>query len=252
MNFAKQIFSFMCIGSLIVFAGCAKRNSYKPQNLKSLKESVHVDYQETKEQVTVRAKAFTTLDCEYVFGDRADSIIDEKNPLQPIQLCVENNSTSPLKLHESGINLPLVSSKEITNRLGSGSKFITSGIVGGIGLCGILTGGALFILAPFSMGMVELVLFFLETGIFVTLTSPFVFLIENSGTRAVNYKISNYVHATNVGREIVINPGKTIDILIFARKAQFKPTFDFTLLNEHDQTKKQTFTVKLENQKIAE
>jgi len=254
MNYAKSMLACCCIGLLLSLAGCAKKSSYKPHQLLSLKDSAHIDYQETKEQVTVRTKAFTKIDSDYIFGERADRIIGVKDPLQSIQLCIENNGPSAVKLVESSIDLPLVSSKEVTQRLESRSKYIAGGIVGGIGLCGILVGVIAIATTTVTCPCCVLVplVFHCGIGSLLVIASPFAYMIENSGTRAENSRINNYIQETNIGKEIVINPGKTIDMLIFVRKAQFKTTFDLTLLNEQDQTKKQTFEVKLDRSKITE
>lgn len=250
MNYSKQILSFICIGLLLTLAGCAKKSNYKPRQLKSLKELVHIDYQETKEQVTVRAKVFNKLDCDYVFGERADRIIGEKEPLQPIQLCIENQSCNSLKLAESGIDLPLISSKEISYRLGTRSRYLAGSICGGIGLCGILAGvGALVAAWPITCPCILIpVIFYAGLGSLFVIASPFAFLIENCGTRDENNKIKNHVYSMNVGKELVINPGKVIDVVVFVKKHEYKQTFKCTLIN--DKTSKEIpFMIKLDDQK---
>ncbi len=248
MNHIKLILSCIVAGLLLSLTGCGKRSNYKSRQLLSLKESAHVDYQETKELVTVRAKAFTKNDCDYIFGERTDRIISHKDPLQPIQLCIENNSSSAVKLVESTIDLTLTSSREVTQRLSSSSKYLASGICGGIGLCGITIG---IITAAIAAATVTCPCCFLApllligVGGIVTISSPFAFLIENWNTGAENSKISSYIHEKNVGKEIVIKPGKMIDVLIFVKKNNYQQTFKCNLIDGKS-GKEITFKIKLD------
>ncbi len=258
MNFAKLILSCTFIGLLMCLAGCAKKSNYKPTSLISLKQLAHIDYEETKEQVTVCAKKCTKDDCDYVFGDRADYIIGEKNPLQPIQLCIENKSESLLLLFDSNIALPLVPTQKVIDRL-SPWRFTTTATCGAIGLLGL----SLFIcplifpcaiFPSFAMAIppyMSWVLFGAASSL-ITLATPCIFIADNALFGPCPEEITNCIHKTKKGKAIAIKQAKTIDMLIFVRKDEFKPTFDLTLLHENDQTKKLTFTVKLENQIIAE
>jgi len=247
MNYKKLIFSFMSFGLLMCLAGCAKKRNYKPNKLLSLKESAHVDYQETKEQITVRAKAFSKIDCDYIFGERADRIIGEKDPLQPIQLCIENNGSNNLKLLESKIDLQLVSAKEVTRRLGTSSNYLASGIWGGIGLSGIVSGiVSTSVIASSAVCPCAFLLpvMLISVGCLVAMTSPFVFLIENWSLSAENCRVSNYINTTSPGKKIAINPGQVIDVIIFVKQNEYRSTFKCTLMN--DETGKEiSFIIKL-------
>ncbi len=253
MNFAKLILSCTFIGLLMSLAGCAKKSSYKPRNIQSLKESAHVDYQETKELVTVRAKAFTNFDCDYIFGERADRITEGENRLQPVQLSIENNSPSVVKLRDSDIDLSLVPTKEVADRL-SGFNYQTAGIYCGIGtlviaaatglswlvLPAVLT-GLDAILAPLLLST----LVFAPVGSFLLLATPCMFLINT-----FNYEkkeLRECIAKTDVGKTIMVNPGKTIDVLLFVHKKQYKPTFACTLIDQQ-QNKKRQFEVRLPGQ----
>lgn len=266
MNCTKLISLCAGIGLLLTVAGCAKKSDYKPCQIKSLKELLSVDYQETKERVTVRAKAFTKNDCDYVFGERVDWLITEKDPLQPIQLCIENRGSSAWKILDANIGLQMVPTKEIVKRL-SRSSFATAGVCFGIGLATALVGAGIAVVClplglgiginapafvtPWIFGVLGGAGVVLAGSVFIVI-SPFVFLINTVKPGSESKAIDNYVHQTNIEKAIVIKQNNTIDILIFVRKDEFKPTFDVTLLNEQDQTKKQTFTVKLENRIITE
>lgn len=84
MNSMRFIASCMLIALLLPLSGCTKKSGYKPQQLKSLKKATHLDYQETKAHVTLCAKVFAKFDLDTIFGERADRIIADKDPLQPI------------------------------------------------------------------------------------------------------------------------------------------------------------------------
>jgi len=262
MNYTQKIVSCAFIGLLLFVSGCAKKSNYKPHSLPSLKESVHVDYQETKEQVTVRAKKFTHNDCDTFFGDRASKILSGKRPLQPIQLCIENSSKVAVLLFDENINLRLVPTQMVAGRL-TPYRFATSAIWSGVGLFGlsVITLPWLFpaafplfchILGAFGtiLSVNGAVFFFLSAPLILVAT-PFIFIADNALFRSCPKELKNCIHKTEKGKAVVIHPDGIIDMLIFVHCDQFKPTFDVTLLNENDQTKKQTFTVHLPAQDIT-
>lgn len=264
MNYAKSIFSCFSCGLLICLAGCTKRNNYEPRHLQSLKESAHVDYQETKDQVTVQAKVFTENDCNYLFGERVQYIREGKNPLRPIQLCIENNGSSAVKLIEPNISLPLVSASAVSRRLSNdeGANIAqiccSSGVLAtlaGIGLLASLTSG-LFIVTSFAVGAVAFAtgISLTTAGTLLVVASPFVYVADSSNQTYQKDLIDHHIRKTSVGDTLVINPGKTVDTLLFVyeKKYQEKQTFDLTLLDQCDQQHKLKFTVKLDSPKLAE
>jgi len=255
MNFAKCIISGLCIGLLVSLAGCAKRNTYKPRQIPSLKESAHVDYQETKGLVTFRAKAFTQFDCDTIFGERADRITDGKNPLQPVQISIENNSPSVVELHDANIDLMLVPTKEVVDRL-SGFNFKTAGICCGIGaIAAIASAGALFFVWPLALahmvffGSLDLLLVCVagtfglaSVGGLLLIATPCLFIIDNSGNE--KREIRECIAKTEMGKTIIVNSGKTVDVLLFVQKKQYKPDFTCSLIDQQ-QNKKRRYEVHL-------
>lgn len=255
MNFAKSILSCTCIGLLLTLAGCAKRNNYKPRHIPSLKESVHVDYQETKGLVTVRVKAFTQFDSDTIFGDRAKRITEGKNPLQPVQLSIENNSPSAIELHEKNIDLALVPSQDVVDRLSS-FNYKKAGICCGIGaLAAFATAGAFTIIWPFVAihsciaGSIDVIFVWAAsmfglatTGGLLLIATPCLFLIDNSSDE--KREIRECIAKTDMGKTIIVNPGKTVDVLLFVQKNQYKSTFTCTLIDQQ-QNKKRQFAVHL-------
>ncbi len=258
MNFAKLILSCTFIGLLMSLAGCAKKSSYKPRNIQSLKESAHVDYQETKELVTVRAKAFTNFDCDYIFGERADRITEGENKLQPVQVSLENNSSLPVELHDENIDIPLVTTKEIIDRLSS-FNYKKAGICCGVGaLVAFASAGALIISIPWLFaymlfgGHASIILGWIiglygcaAAGGLLLIATPCMFIIDNCVSE--KREIRECIAKTDMGKTIIINPGKTVDVLLFVRKQQFKPTFNIALITQK-QNKKHQFTIRLPEQ----
>lgn len=252
MNYTKSILSCMFLGLLMCLAGCAKQNKSKQCQLPTLKDSAHIDYQETKEKVTIRAKALTTFDCDTFLSDNGSAIMGGRNPLQPIQLCIENEGESAVLLFDANIGLPMVAANKVIARL-THQRFTASAIWGGISIIGLsLIVWIPIVLFTASSALVSFLAYVSICSFYMFVATPCIFIADNALFTCCPDEIKSCIHQTDKGKAVVIKPGKTIDMLIFVRKDEFKPTFDVTLLDENDQTKKQAFTVKLDNQIIAE
>lgn len=254
MQISKLIISCTFVLFILGLGGCAKKNHFKPCHFRSLKESRHIDFQATKDQVTVRAKELDGHDCDKIFGECGSKLTTGKNPLVPIQLSIENNSDVAWLLPESKIKLDLVPTKYIMNRLHTDSSGI-AGACFGIGALAAVTGIGLIVAIPTacvgSLAIGALAIGGWCTGVALTaaaglliIATPFIIIVQTNDATIENDKIDTYVQKTSLGKSLLIRPDKTVDVLLFVDEESYKNRFEITLINDVE-NKKLPFTISL-------
>jgi hypothetical protein len=240
----KKLSLMLATVLVIVTGGCAKRTIYKPNPIKSLKEQ-KCDFQETKKEVTIRAKRFTADDCKEIFQDRADRL----NNITPIQISFENNGDKVWHLLDKNISLTLEQSQKIIGLLSTnGYRFLALGalifgagsllaIVGAISLFGLIlpytyvgiSATPAYIKALASLAFASTILGCLMV---IPGTPATMIITAMSDNKNNNAELSGYLKETALGKAIVIAPRKTIDLLIFVRNKNYKENFEIKLLND--------------------
>ena len=90
---------FVLVFITVVLAGCAKQKKEHTPHLRPL--TSYIDYQETRNGITLRAKKLSRDDCKSLFGNRAKLLFKKKRrrkPIYPIQLSISNESELPVAL----------------------------------------------------------------------------------------------------------------------------------------------------------
>lgn len=226
-------FISLLIGLIVICSGCGKK-IYSPRSISSLKKQ-RVDYEETQQAVTMRAKLFNNNDCREIFEDRVDRLSD----ILIIQLSIENNSNKVWNILNKNISLKQESFSGIYHRLCSPSHpFLwalgTFGVGAAIGLgCGLpailcfgipicssshIPSFALFLLLMSGIGNLS-----------ATLGTPIAFISESIAGTCRNANLSAFLHETMFSKCVAVAPGTLIDRLIFVNFQNYKRQFDITL-----------------------
>lgn len=168
-------YRLLSIVGLLFLSGCSYHKRYQLKRLATLNR-LTATYTQTKENVTVMAKKFTSADVkEFFYG--VDLI--KKDHIQPVQLRLENNRTSLLTYVISKTDDALMDSTDVAYALHS--SYLSAFLAGGFGgfflapFAGIVGGG---LILGGLMGQSDTLVY---TGVAVTgvlLSSPLIASIK--------------------------------------------------------------------------
>ncbi len=254
---------------LLILSECETK--YQKINLEPLTEQTK-QYQETKNGITIRAKVLDETETKDIFGKNAQKLFTKKrfklktnvekpvtikDAIVPIQFTLSNNSQKIIHLQEKDINLPLVTTKQVTKRLyynPAGRIFACIGICiassialgllpTGIGILTVSSSvGTCALMNP--AGVLAIYIGAVAAGTFFITATPTTATYQGIKARKANNTISEDIKEKNI-KEISIASNQTVSFLLFVPKSYFKSEFDFSV---HTLDEKIIFNVNL-NQK---
>lgn len=251
----RTILLALGICCIALLPGCVKAPKYSAQKLSRISER-SADYQETNKDVTLRIKKFSTDDCLSVFGDQGHYISRGKRGLYPLQLTITNNNINPWELTPEGIDLKLVPSSYVLNKMQYSplGRFFGYSALGVVTYCVCLATAIPFV-ATTAFGVLPLAIplgFACIGGGLFTMATPFIALHQAIGTGEANNMIATDIKEKAL-RTLIIEPGNTENKLIFVRKKQYKEQFTITLQQDAPGKECLTFKVDLkDNSEITE
>ncbi len=217
---------------LVLVPACGPR--YNKKSLKPL-TSVNADYQETKKDVTVRAKKMSSKEVLTLFNNRGNEIFENaKNQIHAVQLSCLNQSDTVYTIDKKSIGIPLVQIDTLYKKMAwSPGAQVTGVVLGGVGL---------------GIGVTAANAYLLSTGIFFSmplvasiagLTAGFVpysflfglpylcYSLAKQGKTA-NEALEKDLNKKTVGDCLAISPKEQKDWLIFITQKDFTPSFFLT------------------------
>jgi hypothetical protein len=216
---------------ILTCAGCLKTPIQRPKNLKPLtKETAHDS--QTKEQVTVHAKKLSLEDQELMFGNCAKQL--EKYHIVPVQLTIENNSTTCWVLTDKNIALNKLTIDEVNKTLFASRRWIPLRIL----LLGIpiaLIAGAgigVAIASPITCPCCIIVPVFMAASVIFATTSciSVVYGIVNHMSKK---QMHEYLKTCCNSEGITINPDINASMLFFVKESQLPEKLNLLLTDKN-------------------
>lgn len=243
-------FRFFLLTTLIIaLPGCVKKNNVHIPHLRAL--TSYIDFQESQEDITIRVKKLSESDCKALLGDRARLLFKKRRkqqPIYPIQISISNTSEHRILLKPENIDLQLTPYQDVARRIQHSSFLhaiggvffalvITAGLAAGSALA-LTSGGILTYLFGNALAAVSAPL--LITGITASIVTPFFLVVGTpiiSAARGVetskeNIMMRHELAQASFKRGLLIDPGNTIDTLIFVQRPHLKHAFTITLTNK--------------------
>jgi hypothetical protein len=242
-----------------VLPGC-KRKPGAHAYLRPL--STYIDYHKTKQGITLRAKKLSAEDCKSLLGTRAALLFKKrrrKKPIFPIQISITNQTRSLVALQPKDIDLELTPYNDVAHRLQRSSFAQAFGkLFGGIAIAGTLIAGSIIALSTSGVLLVVIGSIkafapaaligssaLLITPFFLVVATPAVSTATVVRTSRQNTAIKQELKANSLRHTVLVEPGETLDTLIFVTKQQYKQEFDITMRNPHNPQNRIPFHVKL-------
>ncbi len=263
IQFIQKFISVALVSALIATLPSCQRKPGAHAYLRPL--ASYIDYQKTKQGITLRAKKLSAQDCEPLLGKRATLLWKKrrrKKPIVPIQLSITNRTGRLVALQPKNIDLELTPYNDVAHRLQRSSFAQAFGkLFGGIAIAGTLIAGSLIALS--TSGVLLVVIGSIKAfapaaliGSSALLITPFFLVIATPAlstatvvrTSRQNAAIKQELKANSLKHTILIEPGETVDKLIFVTKLQYKQEFDITMRSPHNPQNRIPFHVKLLDQ----
>jgi len=240
---------FICISAaVLLLTGCGPRYSIKPLKPIVHEPKEHIDYRETKNNVTVTVKKFTAEDTFTYFNKEA--LFYKKEQIQPIQLAITNNSSHVWLLEHGNIDLPLCPASMVARLVQARS---TPGIIA-MACIGFVASA---ILVEVCLVLSVITGVFMSKGAFATvaLIGAGIGLCGYPYTIYTCYQHKNDVSACNELKKtdiaqktlaqdsVFIGPEMDYNVLLFVAHKDLQP-FTIKLLNAH-KNKELTYIVPL-------
>lgn len=226
------------IASLLLLPACGPQDQ-KPQ-LKLLKSKT-THYQETKNGITVNSNILTPRESQAVFGPRGKYLA--KHGIMPLQISIINKSNDRLEFDSAQLHAPRADNKKVISCLTSNTSRSVCSIVALGGLLTFLTGivglGFWGMYAFTGHATYLLGLLPVTAAIIGTSTgSIYTYKQVNSSNTAIIHEIRALTQPTT------IEPGQTLDTLLFLDKSQFDKDQIFSMAVKSN-TGNTTFTINL-------
>ncbi len=259
-----QRFMFIALIAAVIggLPSCNRRPGTSPY-LRPL--TTYIDYQKTKQGITVRVKKLSPEDCKSLLGNR-DTLLYKKRrrkkPIIPIQLSITNSTRSLVALQPKDIDLELTPYNAVANRLQRSSFAQAFGkLFGSIAIAGTLIAGSLIALSTSGVLLVVIGSIkafapaaligssaLLITPFFLVVATPAVSTATVVRTSRQNAAIKRELKENSLKHTLLIEPSETIDKLFFVTNQEYikrEGEFDITIRNPHNPQNRIPFHVKL-------
>ncbi len=260
-DISRYISLIAAIVLIAILPGCKHKNIRLPylQPLTS-----YIDYQETKQGVTMRAKQLSPENCKSLLGERADRLWKKqrrRHPIFPLQLSITNTTNHLVALKPSDIDLKLTEYQSVASRLHRNSLMqVFGGVAAGLIVTGLLAIGSAFALS--ASGMLLVILgsvkalaplailgcsALIVTPFFLVIGTPIVSTMKGIQTSQYNHMVKKELKERSLAHALVVEPHQTIDTLIFVAKPNYKRKFVITISDPEQAQNHIAFRVRLRN-----
>lgn len=223
-----------------------------------------IDYFDSSQGVTVRVKKLDRHDSGLLLGERSARLFKrfrKRQPIWPIQISLTNDTNKLIALKPSDISLKQVDYKRVASRLNNNSFTQIFGTIAS----SLLVGGFLAMGSFLALSTSGIVL--LATGSF-SFTAPFAILgssalaaipallvvgtpvlstVRGVQTAKHNKVVRQEIKKYSLKGQVVVEPRKTIDMVIFVSKPDYKPEFSINVSHPERGDEKIEFNVKMPN-----
>ena len=233
--FTKSIKLSASLLIILTCAGCLKSPIQRPKNLKPLtKETAHDS--QTKEQVTVYAKKLDANDQIEMFGDHGGQQL-QKYHVVPIQLTIENKSTTAWILADKNIALNKLAIDKVNAKLFASTRWIPLWIfLGGVAcavICGPLIGclaahaGADIVMSLVGAASITICV---AGGIFLATT--WVATVDAVSNHMSHKQMHEYLETYCNAEGITINDNMNASMLFFVEESQLPEKLNLLLADK--------------------
>ncbi|CAN5156619.1 hypothetical protein BH09DEP1_BH09DEP1_8290 [soil metagenome] len=232
MTFAQfSIPTLMGLVMLLPGCGAQRKQTARPPVI----SHKTVQYQETKDGISLVAQEMSSGDFQKTFGKNKDKL--SKNGIVPVQITVTNNNPEPIRFSPSQKNIPFADYRKVRSTL-QNSFLWPAGIACGIAtlVATGLTGGLTIAFAAISAYWGGWIMLLPTCGVF----------IFGSGCSAV-LVTKSYKNVQEVTRKIDVNysvpvlPNQDVMAILFLDAAKLESSFDIHIHNAS--LTKTTFTI---------
>lgn len=257
----SHYFLFFAAAVMLVVPGC-KNQKKAPLMMRPL--AALIDYFDSAQGVTIRVKKLDKHDSGLLLGERSARLFKrfrKRPPIWPIQISLTNDTNKLVTLKASDISLKQVDYKRIASRLNNNSFTQIFGTIAS----SVLVGGFLAMGSFLALSTSGIVL--LTTGSF-SFTAPFAVLGSSAlaaipavlivGTPALstvrgiqtarhNKVVRQEIKKYSLKNQVIIEPHKTVDMVIFVSRFDYKQTFTVAVSHPERGDEKIMFDVKMPN-----
>ncbi len=255
-----HIYILSCLVCLLPSCRDPSKSNFGIRPLHSL-----IDYQETKDHVSLAVKKLDTYDCTLILGKRAARLFKKnrkRQPICPLQISLTNGTNKLLAIKPEDVGLPIMHYKAVAARLSQNSFAQAVGtiassiligaalatgsffVLGATGLL-VLTTGSFNIVAPLAiLGSAALA----AMPTFLIIGTPVLSAIRGVQTAQINETIRKDIKHYSLKQEAIVQPYQTVDMLVFISKPFFKPVFPITISNPENAEETIEFKVILPDQ----
>lgn len=221
-----------------------------------------IDYFDSAQGVTIRVKKLDRHDSGLLLGERSARLFKrfrKRQPIWPIQISLTNDTNKLISLKPSDISLKQVDYKRVASRLNNNSftqifgSIASSLLVGGFLAMGsflalsasgivLLATGSLSITAPFAViGSSALA----AIPALLIVGTPVLSTVRGVQTAKHNKMVTREIKNYSLKTQLVVEPHKTVDMVIFISKSDYKPRFTIGVSHPENGAEKIQFHVRM-------
>jgi len=250
MHYNKSLFF---IGLLFIVSGCSKIKQYHNNAITPL--NPQINFKIKKDNIDLRAKKFTPVDCYQLFGERGKKLIthNHRTSIYPIQLSITNHSNNTYVLDKKHIGLRLLPYQNVAHRMQYSSVLRSVGLLfSGAAVAALVALGGLTALA---IGVATTFAPIVIIGAGACITAPFMLVVGTPVSSTINGIQSLRTNSTikkdiknkTFTHQIIIKPNQSIDTIIFVKGRNYKNEFSLNLYEKNN--KDNTITIDVELKK---
>ncbi|EKD48907.1 MAG: hypothetical protein ACD_64C00072G0002 [uncultured bacterium] len=221
-----------------------------------------IDYFNSAQGITLRVKKLDKHDSGLLLGERSARLFKrfrKRQPIWPIQISLTNDSNKLISLKASDIDLKQVDYKQVASRLNNNSftqifgSIASSLLLGGLLAVGsfialsasgilLLTTGSLSITAPFAViGSSALA----AIPALLVVGTPVISTVRGIQTAKHNTMVRREIKNYSLKEQLIVEPYKTVDIVIFVSKSDYKSHFTIDVSHPEKAEEKVRFNVRI-------
>ncbi len=224
----------------------------------------YIDYQATKQGITVCVKQLCQEDCKPLLGNRAGRLWKKhrrRKPIIPLQLAITNQTNRLVALQPQDIDLKLTPYNTVARRLHRNSFIQLFGeLFAGVAITGALvvgtvialsTSGLLLVLIGNIKALIPAAIIsgagLLIPPLFLTIGTPAISTWNVARTAKQNVAIKKELKSYSLRHALLIEPYQTVDTLIFVSKDNYKQDFEIAMRDPKLPQNRIPFKVKLQD-----
>lgn len=227
--------SLLLIGILIIcLPGCKKPN----YTLKDFSpRPTLLECTNTQDGVTLQIKKLNKSEAQALFNGRGSRLLSKRKTIYPFLLSINNKSASSFILDPKNISIPLANYQTITSRIYSHTsrRIITPLLIGIVGTTvSFFAAAYITILGAIAVMPAVIKAGYATLGVsgFFAVGSPVLSYYQGNHALAVNEAIDRDLKNKMLHECIEINPGQSINSLIFIPSRSYNSSFTINLIEK--------------------